>query len=222
MNLILLGAPGSGKGTQAKQLEERYSFPQISTGDMLRKAVGDGTELGQKAQKYMKAGELVPDDVILGIIEERLKEDDCKVGAIFDGFPRTLQQADGMELLLQRINSRLDLCISLEVPDDRVVARLTTRCGCAECGQDYNLISNPPPEDGRCVKCGGEIIQRADDQEETIRNRLTVYRRRTKPLQDYYSGRGLLHIVDADGSPEEIFDKLCRIIDDHDKESAGN
>lgn len=215
MNIILLGAPGSGKGTQAKQLVKKYGYPQISTGDILRNAVTKGTELGRKAQSYMKAGELVPDDVILGIIEERLKIEDCKRGAIFDGFPRTLQQADGLELILQRINSRLDLCISLEVPDDRVVARLSARRGCAQCGQDYNLISNPPPADGRCLKCGGEIIQRADDQEETIRNRLSVYRRQTKPLQDYYSGRKLLHIVDADGSPEEIFDKLCRIIDDH-------
>jgi adenylate kinase len=215
MNLILLGAPGSGKGTQAKQLVDKYGIPQISTGDILRKAVADGTPLGEQAQKYMKAGNLVPDDIILGIIEERLKQDDCKVGAIFDGFPRTLQQADGMESVLQRLGSKLDLCISLEVPDDKVVARLTARRGCSQCGQDYNLINNPPPEDGRCSKCGGEIIQRLDDQEETIRNRLEVYRRQTRPLQDYYSGRGLLHIVDADGSPDDILDKLFRILDDH-------
>lgn len=215
MNLILLGAPGSGKGTQAKQLVEKYSFPQISTGDILRAAVADGTPLGEQAQKYMKAGELVPDDVILGVIEERLKQDDCKTGAIFDGFPRTLQQADGMESVLKHLGSKLDLCISLEVPDDKVVARLTARRGCSKCGQDYNLISNPPPDDGRCGKCGGEIIQRVDDQEDTIRNRLAVYRRQTRPLQDYYSGRGLLRIVDADGTPDDIFAKLCQIIDDH-------
>ncbi|TKJ40408.1 adenylate kinase [candidate division LCP-89 bacterium B3_LCP] len=218
MNVILLGAPGSGKGTQAKQLVTKYGFPQISTGDILRKAVTDGTPIGKEAQKFMKAGELVPDDVILGVIEERLKEDDCKVGAIFDGFPRTLQQAYGLESLLKRIGSALDLCVSLEVPDDKVVTRLSARRGCSECGQDYNMISNPPPADGRCVKCSGEIIQRTDDQEDTIRNRLAVYRRQTKPLQDYYSGRGLLSIVDADGSPEDIFTKVCSVLDDHDKE----
>ncbi len=220
MNIILLGAPGSGKGTQAKQLSQKYEYPQISTGDILRKAVADNTDLGKEAQKYMQAGELVPDGVILGVIEDRLKEDDCQAGAIFDGFPRTLQQADGLESLLKRLNSRLDLCISLEVPDDHIVARLTARRICSGCGQDYNLNSNPPPDDGRCTKCGGQIIQRADDREDTIRNRLAVYRRQTRPLQDYYSGRGLLHIVDGDGSPRDIFTKLCRIIDDHDKESV--
>ena len=220
MNIILLGAPGSGKGTQAKQLSQKYEYPQISTGDILRKAVADDTDLGKEAQKYMQAGELVPDGVILGVIEDRLKEDDCQAGSIFDGFPRTLQQADGLESLLKRLNSRLDLCISLEVPDDHIVSRLTARRICSGCGQDYNLNSNPPPEDNRCIKCGGQIIQRADDQEDTIRNRLAVYRRQTRPLQDYYSGRGLLHIVDGDGSPQDIFTKLCRIIDDHDKESA--
>lgn len=222
MNLILLGAPGSGKGTQAKQLSKKYRYPQISTGDILREAVKEGTELGKRAQKFMQAGELVPDEVILGIIEERLQEDDCRKGSIFDGFPRTLQQADGLELILKSLNSKLDLCISLEVSDDHIVARLTARRICARCGQDYNLNSNPPPANGRCTKCGGEIIQRADDQEATIRNRLAVYRRQTRPLQDYYSGRALLRIVDGDAPPKDIFAKLCRIVDDHNKESAGS
>ncbi|MFH1862455.1 MAG: adenylate kinase [bacterium] len=220
MNLILLGAPGSGKGTQAKQLGERYSFPQISTGDILRKAVADETELGKKAQEYMKAGELVPDQVIMGIIEERLKADDCRNGAIFDGFPRTLQQADALEALLKKISSQLDLCISLEVPDDRIVNRLTARRICSQCGQDYNMVSNPPPPGNRCSHCSGEIIQRADDQEATIRNRLAVYRKQTRPLQEYYSGRGLLRIVDGDGAPQEIYTKLCRLIDDNRKDRA--
>ncbi|MCX6638987.1 MAG: adenylate kinase [bacterium] len=220
MNIILLGAPGSGKGTQAKQLVEKYGFPQVSTGDILRKALADGTDLGSKAKKFMEAGELVPDEVILGIIEERLKQPDCKSGAIFDGFPRTLQQADGLEGLLKRINSHLDLfCISLEVPDDRIVSRLSARRICSGCGTDYNMISNPPPKDHHCLKCGGEIIQRGDDQEDTIRNRLAVYRRQTRPLQEYYSGRGLLRIADGDASPQEIFNKLSRLIDDYLKNS---
>lgn len=222
MNLILLGAPGSGKGTQAKQVSDKYGFPQISTGDILRKAVADGTDLGRQAEEYMAAGELVPDHVILGVIEERLREKDCQDGAIFDGFPRTLQQADGLESILQKIHSRLDLCLSLEVPDDRIVERLSARRICSDCGQDYNMISNPPPTDGRCIRCGGEIVQRADDQEETIRNRLEVYRRQTRPLQEYYAGRGLLHIVDADGLPRDIFAKLCRVIDDHREEPTGS
>ncbi|HEX7343832.1 MAG TPA: adenylate kinase [bacterium] len=222
MNLILLGAPGSGKGTQAKEIAKHYKFPHISTGDILRQAIKDGSPLGKQAEGFMKTGELVPDKVILGMIEGRLQQRDCKAGAVFDGFPRTILQADGLEALLKKVNRCLDLCLSLEVSDDRIVQRLSSRRICNGCGQDYNLISNPPPKDNRCVVCGGEIIQRADDQEETIRNRLAVYRRQTRPLQEYYSGRGLLHIVDGDGAPEVILQKLCRLIDDHLKEPARN
>jgi len=223
MNVILLGAPGSGKGTQAQQLVEKYGFPQISTGDILRKAVKDGTELGVKAKQYMDRGELVPDDVILGVIEDRLQQDDCKNGAIFDGFPRTIQQADGLDALLNRIGSNLDLTISLEVPDDAIIKRLTSRRVCNNCGAVFNVITNPPPEDGICPMCkSGSIIQRDDDREETIRNRLEVYHRQTKPLQDYYPGRGLLRIVDGNGTPQEIFTKLCRLFDDYLEKSARN
>jgi adenylate kinase len=219
MNIILLGAPGSGKGTQAKRLFEKFGFPHISTGDILRRALVYSTELGLKAKKFMQAGDLVPDDVILAIIEERLKLPDCKDGSIFDGFPRTLQQADGLEALLTRINSHLDLCLSLEVADERIVARLSARRICSNCGADYNMIINPPPADSHCTLCDSEIIRRGDDHEDTIRNRLAVYRRQTRPLQEYYSGRGLLHIVDGDAAPQDIFQKLCRLIDDHRKDS---
>jgi adenylate kinase len=222
MNLIILGAPGSGKGTQAKELARRYQYPHISTGDMLRQAIKDGTPLGKQAEGFMKTGELVPDKVILGIIEERLQKKDCQAGAIFDGFPRTILQADGLEAILKKISRRLDVCLSLEVSDDRIVQRLSSRRICNGCGKDYNLRSNPPPQDRRCPVCGGEIVQRADDQEDTIRNRLAVYRRQTRPLQEYYSGRGLLHILDGDGPPDEIFKKLCRLLDDHLKEPVGN
>jgi len=222
MNLILLGAPGSGKGTQAKALSERYKFAHISTGDILRQAIRERSALGQQAENYIKSGELVPDKIILGIIEDRLRQEDCRSGAVFDGFPRTLPQADGLEALLKKASRRLDLCINLEVSDDRIVQRLTHRRICANCGRDYNLISNPPPADGRCETCGSEITLRVDDQDETVRNRLAVYRRQTRPLQEYYSGRGMLRIVDADGAQQEIFAKLCRLIDDYLKNSAGN
>jgi adenylate kinase len=222
MNLTLLGGPGAGKGTQAKRLLEKYRLLHISTGDILRQAIKDGTPLGLQAERYLKSGELVPDAIMLGIIEERLAQPDAAAGAIFDGFPRTLPQADGLEALLRKRKSRLNLCLSLEVPDELIIKRLSSRRICNQCGADYNVISNPPPADGKCLKCGGQIIQRADDFEETIRNRLAVYRRQTKPLQDYYSGRGLLRVVDGNQTVDDIFAKLCQTIDDHLKESAGN
>lgn len=220
MNLVLLGAPGAGKGTQAKMLAARYQVPHISTGDILRQAIKYETPLGLEADRYIKAGELVPDEVMLGIIEDRLNRPDAARGAVFDGFPRTLQQADGLEALLKRLDSRLDLCLSLEVTDELIIQRLSARRICSNCGADYNVITNPPPADGICLKCGGQIIQRADDREETIRNRLTVYHRQTRPLEEYYSGRGLLRSVDGNGPVDEIFAKLCRIIDDYLKKSA--
>jgi adenylate kinase len=222
MNLVLLGGPGAGKGTQAKRLAEKYRLYHVSTGDILRQAIKDGTPLGKQADGYIKAGELVPDAVTLGIIDSRLNQTAAAGGAIFDGFPRTLPQAEGLEALLQKMNSRLHMCLSLEVPDELVIKRLTSRRLCSNCGTDYNVISNPPPADGLCVKCSGKIIQRADDREETIRNRQTVYHRQTQPLQEFYSSRGLLHRVDGEGPMDEIFAKLCRLIDDYDKESAGN
>jgi adenylate kinase len=222
MNLTLLGAPGAGKGTQAKKLAQKYHLSHISTGDILRQAIKEGTPLGKQAEHYLKSGELVPDAIMLGIIEERLNQPDARSGAIFDGFPRTLLQADGLEALLKKSNNRLDLSLSLEVPDELIIQRLSSRRICSNCGADYNVITNPPPPDGKCLKCGGPIVQRADDEEGTIRNRLAVYRRQTKPLQDYYSGRGLLRVVDGHETVNAIFAKLCRTVDDYLKESKGN
>jgi adenylate kinase len=222
MYIVLLGPPGAGKGTQAKRLAGHYKLPHIATGDILRQAITYGTQLGIEADHYLAIGELVPDEIILGIIEERLSRPDARSGAIFDGFPRTLPQADGLEALLEKNRRKLDLCLDLDVADESIIKRLSARRICSQCGTDYNVLSNSPSPGGNCNKCGGRIIQRADDREETIRNRLVVYHRQTRPLQDYYSRRGVLRLVDGEGPMDEIFSKLCRLIDDYHKESAGN
>lgn len=208
MRLILLGPPGSGKGTQGAWLSSKYGIPAISTGDILREAVRRGTELGKKAKSYMDAGELVPDDVIIGLIEERLSESDCAKGFILDGFPRTVPQAEALEELMKRRNWPLDAVLSLEVPDEEIVRRSVNRRVCANCGRVFNLITDPPPADGKCPVCGGEIIQRDDDNEETVRARLRVYNEQTAPLKDYYEKRGKLIRVDGVGSIEEVRSRI--------------
>ena len=208
MRLILLGPPGSGKGTQGAWLSSKYGIPAISTGDILREAVRRGTELGKKAKSYMDAGELVPDDVIIGLIEERLSEPDCAKGFILDGFPRTVPQAEALEELMKRRNWPLDAVLSLEVPDEEIVRRSVNRRVCANCGRVFNLITDPPPADGKCPVCGGEIIQRDDDNEETVRARLRVYNEQTAPLKDYYEKRGKLIRVDGVGSIEEVRSRI--------------
>ncbi|HFE52364.1 MAG TPA: adenylate kinase [Bacteroidetes bacterium] len=209
MRLILLGPPGSGKGTQGAWLSSKYGIPAISTGDILREAVRRGTELGKKAKNYMDAGELVPDDVIIGLIEERLSESDCAKGFILDGFPRTVPQAEALEELMKRRNWPLDAVLSLEVPDEEIVRRSVNRRVCANCGRVFNLITDPPPADGKCPVCGGEIIQRDDDNEETVRARLRVYNEQTAPLKDYYEKRGKLIRVDGVGSIEEVRSRIA-------------
>ncbi|MFH1726594.1 MAG: adenylate kinase [Elusimicrobiota bacterium] len=205
MRIMLLGAPGVGKGTQAKKIMKKYPIPQISTGDILRAAVKDQTELGKRAKGYMDRGELVPDELIMGMVGERLQRDDCEEGFILDGFPRTVPQAEGLEKLLSGIKIRLDAVVDIDVDYDKIVARLTNRRSCAKCGADYNLLSNPPGDDGACAKCGGGIIQRDDDNEATIRNRLDVYEKQTRPLKDFYKERGLLKSIDGDRPVDEVF-----------------
>ncbi len=212
MRLVLLGAPGAGKGTQAKKLIERFSIPQISTGDILRKAVQDGTPLGKEAKSYMDRGELVPDSVVIGIIRERLKEDDCKKGYILDGFPRNVAQAQALDEMLNSLESPLDYAISIDVPFDELMKRLTGRRTCKGCGQMYNVYFTPPKKDGVCDKCGGELYQRDDDKEETIRKRLEVYEAQTAPVADYYRKKGILRSVPGTGDIEEIFDKILKIL----------
>ena len=198
MKLILLGAPGAGKGTVAKLLTETDGSVQISTGDILRAAVKAGTELGKKAEAAMKAGELVSDDLIMGIMGERLKEDDCKAGFLLDGFPRTIPQADALKGLLENMGIKLDAVVNLVVPREEILNRLTTRRTCVDCGAIYNVRSNPPKQEGVCDKCGGDVVQRDDETEEAISKRLDVFNEQTAPLVEYYRNEG--NLLDADST----------------------
>lgn len=213
MKLIFLGPPGAGKGTQAKMLIEKYQIPQISTGDILRAAVKEGTPLGKKAKEYMEAGKLVTDDIVIGIMQDRLKQEDCKKGFILDGFPRTVAQAEALDGMLNDLNMPLDMVLALTVPDEELLKRLTGRRTCKSCGQMYHIFFDPPKKDSVCDKCGGELYQRADDNEETIKNRLAVYHSQTSPLLEYYSKKGLLREIDGTASPEEIFKKIIAVLE---------
>ncbi|RMD95820.1 MAG: adenylate kinase [Calditrichaeota bacterium] len=210
MELIFIGYPGSGKGTQATILSEKYDIPKISTGDILREAVASGTPLGLKAKKYMDAGELVPDDIVIGLIEERLKQPDTKKGFILDGFPRTISQAQELDQILRKLHRSLTAVISLEVSKKRIIERLTNRRVCVKCGRVYNLIYDPPPEDGRCESCGGELIQRSDDKEETVRHRIEVYDEQTRPLKKYYDAQGKLLPIDGSLNIDKVQDEIER------------
>lgn len=200
MKLILLGAPGAGKGTVAKRLTAIDGSVQISTGDILRGAVKDGTDLGKKAEAFMKAGDLVPDDLIMGIMEERLQQDDCKNGYLLDGFPRTIPQAEALKTMLQNMGEKLDGAVNLDVPRDVIIDRLTTRRTCVDCGAIYNVKSMPTKVEGVCDKCGGNVVQRDDETEEAISNRLDVYNEKTAPLVDFYDKEGILLSVTATSS----------------------
>lgn len=206
MKLILLGAPGAGKGTVAKMLTELDGSVQISTGDILRGAVQAGTELGKKAEAFMKAGDLVPDDLIMGIMEARLQEPDCQKGFLLDGFPRTIPQAEALGELLTRLGIALDMAVNIDVPRDVILDRLTTRRTCANsaCQAIYNVKSNPPKQEGVCDKCGSPVVQREDETEEAISKRLETYNDKTAPLIGFYDREGLLLTVDATSSEAVI------------------
>ncbi|MHB9053729.1 MAG: adenylate kinase [Thermoleophilia bacterium] len=208
MRLVLLGAPGAGKGTQAKKLIERYNMPQISTGDLLRAAVGEGTDLGKEAKSFMDKGELVPDSVVLGMVEERLQKDDARNGFILDGFPRNTAQAEALDAMLDKLGMPLDAALSVDVPLEDLMKRLTGRRTCKGCGQMYNIYFSAPATENECEKCGGELYQRDDDQEATIQKRLEVYQEQTAPLIDYYGGKGILKSVSGTGNIEEIFNNV--------------
>ena len=213
MYLILFGAPGVGKGTQAKLISKKNGIPQISTGDMLREAVKNQTELGKKAGEIMKRGELVPDEIMLGLIKERINNQDCANGFIFDGFPRTIAQAQGLDKLMTALNLPAFKCIEIEVPDKDIIKRLVSRRLCENCGSDFNLITNPPPENMICPKCGGTIYQRKDDNEETISNRLKVYKAQTAPLKKYYRNKGDFFTVSGSKPVEEVQKEIAAILD---------
>ncbi len=212
MNVVLLGAPGAGKGTQAAKMVEEFGLPHISTGDIFRKAVADGTALGLEAKRYMDSGELVPDEVTIGIVKERLQQPDCARGFILDGFPRTVPQADALGDALASMGRALDAVVLVDVPKSALVERLTARRQCRACGRIYNVLTDRPSVDGKCDGCGGEVYQRDDDTVGTVTNRLDVYERNTAPLVEYYRGRGLLRVVDGDRDPDDVFVDVTSIL----------
>ena len=200
MMLILLGAPGAGKGTQAELICQRLHIPAISTGNILREALKSGTELGQKAKTFMDAGNLVPDDVVIDMLKERIAQPDCKDGFILDGFPRTIPQAEALDAM----GVVIDRVIDIEVPDEKIVTRMSGRRVCEKCGASYHLVYNPPKVEGVCDKCAGALVQRKDDNAETVRDRLTVYHNQTEPLKSYYAAQGTLFEVNGDRDVEVI------------------
>lgn len=204
MKIILMGPPGAGKGTQAEKLVELYQIPHISTGDMFRKAQKDGTELGLKAKSYMEKGQLVPDEVTVGIVKERLAEEDCKDGFLLDGFPRTVQQADALDGILKELGMALDRVINIEVDKSFLVDRLTGRRVCKGCGATFHVTNKAPKVEGVCDKCGGELYQRKDDKLETVSNRLDVYAAQTAPLIEYYQSKGIMSSVDGSRTMENV------------------
>ncbi len=213
MRVILLGPPGAGKGTQASRIADAYTIPHISTGDILRSNAREGTELGLEAKRFMDNGELVPDQLVMRMVGDRLREPDAASGFLFDGFPRTVPQAEALEHLLVEHDAPLDAVLRLSVPDEEVIARLTGRRMCARCGRIYHVRFDPPAEEGVCDECGGELIQRDDDTEEVARNRLEVYAAQTEPLEHFYWERGLLRDVEATGHPDEVFASAKRLLD---------
>ena len=212
MNIILIGPPGVGKGTQAKFLVKAYNIPQISTGDMLRANVREATPLGTEAKKYMNAGQLVPDAVILGMMKSRFNEPDCNAGYILDGFPRTIPQAEGLDNLLNDMGQQIDSVLVLNVNHEEIIKRLSSRRSCKECDTVYNLIFDPPASENKCDKCDGILYQRDDDKPETIRQRLDVYSNQTSPLITFYSGKGLVQSIDGTGKIDEVKERMFSVL----------
>jgi adenylate kinase len=211
--LVLLGPPGAGKGTQAVKIAQEYKIPHISTGDIFRANIKEGTELGRKAKKYLDSGELVPDSVVTDIVADRVKKDDCRRGFLLDGFPRTLPQAEALDKILSVEGCPLTAVVNVDVDREALIRRLSARRTCSQCGENYNLISKAPKKEGVCDKCGGSLYQRDDDKRETIENRLVVYEKQTAPLIDYYRGSKRLVTVSGEGAIEEVFGRIRRALD---------
>jgi adenylate kinase len=212
MNLVLMGLPGVGKGTQAERIVENYEIPHISTGDMFRAAIKEGTQLGLEAKSYIDKGELVPDEVTIGIVRERLSKADCEKGFLLDGFPRTVAQAEALEQMLEGLNRKIDHVINIDVDQSILMDRLTGRRICKECGATYHLVFNPPAQEGVCDKCGGELYQRADDNSETVANRLEVNVKQSKPLLDFYETKGYLRNINGDQDINVVFEDVRALL----------
>lgn len=212
MKIIMLGAPGAGKGTQAKMIAEKYSIPHISTGDIFRANIKNGTELGKKAKSYMDKGQLVPDELTLDLIMDRFKQDDCKNGYVLDGFPRTIPQAEALDTALKAKGEKVDFAIDVDVPDENIVKRMGGRRACVGCGATYHVVYSPTKVEGVCDKCGEELIARDDDKPETVLNRLEVYHNQTQPLIDYYNEQGILKSVDGTVDMKDVFNAIVDIL----------
>lgn len=210
MRLVLLGPPGAGKGTQASEITKRYDIPHISTGDIFRDNIKRGTDLGKKAKKYLDNGSLVPDDIVVSIVKDRLAEDDCKDGFLLDGFPRTVNQAHALDDALNEMKIKLDNVINIDVAKEVLINRAIGRRICKDCGATYHIEFNPPREDSKCDVCGGALYQRDDDTEETVARRIAVYNKQTKPLIDYYSKKGIIINVDGKQSIESVFEDIVK------------
>lgn len=213
MNVLLMGPPGAGKGTQADLIKDRYPIPHISTGDMFREAVSTGTELGKEAKKYMDSGKLVPDEVTIGIVQERLAQDDCKEGFLLDGFPRTVKQAEALDQVLAKLGKKVEAAINITVPEDILYERMSGRISCKDCKTVYHLKFNPPAKAGICDKCGGELIQRSDDQGDTVKRRLEVYAEQTNPLIEYYEKQGVLYDIDGNRDSQAVFADIAKVME---------
>ena len=212
MKVVLFGPPGAGKGTQAKSICNRYSIPHISTGDIFRKNISENTPLGIEAKKYIDNGQLVPDEVTINMVKDRLQAEDCKMGYLLDGFPRTVHQANALEEFLNDRKESLDTALLIQVPSEFILERMTGRRVCPSCGASYHVKFNPTKIESKCDVCGSDIIQRKDDSEETVKERLAVYERQTQPLIEYYKGKDLLSVVDGTKAINEVFESICRIL----------
>ena len=212
MKMIMLGAPGAGKGTQEKQIAEKYTIPHISTGDIFRANIKAETELGKKAKKYMDEGLLVPDELVMDLVVDRLQQDDCEKGYVLDGFPRTIPQAEALDVALEKLGQKIDYAIDVDVPDENIVHRMGGRRACVGCGATYHLEYAPTKVDGICDTCGKELILRDDDKPETVKKRLGVYHEQTQPLIDYYTKAGILTTVDGTIDIEDVFQTIVKIL----------
>lgn len=212
MKIIMLGAPGAGKGTQAIKIAEKYGVPHISTGDIFRANIKNGTELGKKAKEYMDKGALVPDELTCDLVVDRIHQDDCTNGFVLDGFPRTIPQAEALDAALSKDNETMDYAIDIEVPDENIVKRMGGRRACVNCGATYHIVSAPPKVEGVCDHCGGNLTIRDDDKPETVQKRLTVYHDQTQPLIDYYRKAGILHSVDGTQPLDDVFSEIVKVL----------